>query len=106
MKTIAQLRSEGFDIRVNADNYESVEDSIDVSQIEDVPFGELEQVNSVEINNDTSDKDLIVRLNGQTKNLTVKGYESKTIENIIITSIRLFNNSDATINYRIHMWGV
>jgi hypothetical protein len=106
MRSIAQLRAEGFDIRINADEYESVEDSINAGQIEDVPFGDLEQCNSIEINNDTTDKDLIVRLNGKLKDLTVKGNESKTIENILITSVKLYNNSGSTINYRIHMWGV
>ncbi len=106
MKTIAQLKAEGYNITTDASNYESIEDTINASQIEDVPFGELQQANSIEINNDTAGKDLIVRLNGKTKNITIKGEESRTIPNMIITSMTLYNNSGSTISYRIYLWGI
>ena len=103
-KSLAQLRAEGYYVKISADNYHPAEGSLTTGNSATITLSSLEAVTSVEIMNDTASKDLLVSINGGS-NFTIQGAESKTIENILITSIVLTNSSGSTIDYRVLAWG-
>jgi hypothetical protein len=103
-KSLAQLRSEGYNISISADNYHPAEGSLADGNDVDIELSSLDTVTSVEILNDTSGKDLLVSINGGT-NFSIAGTESKSITNILIESITLTNSSGTAIDYRVLAWG-
>ena len=104
-KSLAQLKAEGYDIKISANNYHPAEGSLTTGNSAPITLSSLDVVTSVEIMNDTSGKDLLVSINGGS-NFTIEGGESKTIENTLIDSIVLTNSSGSTIDYRVLAWGV
>ncbi len=105
-RTLSSLKTRGYDITASANAYWPVEAQIANAVSDDaVNFGSLETVTSCEINNDNASDDLTVKLNGNSTGFTVKGGESKTINQTLITSMSLSNTSGNPIDYRIHLWG-
>ena len=103
-KTITRLKTEGYDVKISANDYHSAEGNITTGNNQQIDLNSLDTITSIEILNDTANKDLSISINGGS-NFTVKGSESKTIENIIVTNLLLTNGSDSTINYRVLAWG-
>ena len=105
-QSLVSLRAGGYDVRISANAELAVEGTIaNGASNQAVNFGNLANVTSIEINNDTANRDLVVKVNGNGIGFTIKGSESKTIDEALITSMTLSNASGASIDYRIHLWG-
>jgi hypothetical protein len=93
---------------IDGDSYSSAEGSIADSLTDQViSLSGVTRFTGLEIINDNSNDDLTVKLNGTgNASFTVKGGESKSINNFPITAVYLSNSSGSTINYRILVFGV
>lgn len=106
VRSIADLRRDGYDVKKSSNSNDEENDVISAGETNhSVDFGDMIVLSSFEVINETAGKDLKVYVNGRSTFFTVRGDESRVIDQDLFTSIRLSNETDTDITFRVTMWG-